>query len=181
MRHTLNIRRFLASEWEIYRELRLRSLADSPDAFGSTLALEQSRADHEWMQRLASGCDGAPFSFAALALVRDTPAGLAWGRIEPQQPQQANLYQMWVAPDARGIGAGAKLLDAVIAWAASCGVRTLHLGVTCGDTPAHRMYTRAGFRPVGAPELLRAECALLAQNMQLDLPRVANPSLRQAP
>ncbi|MFM2399555.1 MAG: hypothetical protein RL341_1712 [Pseudomonadota bacterium] len=174
MARTLIVRPFLAAEWRLYRELRLRSLADSPDAFGSTLALEQGRADEHWAQRLAGGCDGAAWNLAVLAQVDGQGAGLAWGRIEPERPDAANLYQMWVAPQARGMGAGGKLLDAVITWAALRRVRTLYLGVTCGETPAQRMYARAGFRAVGSPELLRADSTLLAQNMQLDLPPVVN-------
>jgi hypothetical protein len=39
------IRRFAAHEWQSYKNLRLRALADSPDAFGRTLAEAQEYAD----------------------------------------------------------------------------------------------------------------------------------------
>jgi GNAT superfamily N-acetyltransferase len=153
-------------EWPIYRDLRLRALADSPDAFGSTLALEQGHADDHWAQRLAAVCDDAPWNLAVLALANDAPAGLAWGRIEPAQRLRADLYQMWVAPAARRSGAGGALLAAVIAWAQSRGVAELYLGVTCGDTPARRLYERAGFAPHGAIEPLREGATVYAQPMR---------------
>jgi len=45
--------RFAPHEWRIYRDLRLRALADSPDAFGSTFERERDRPDAEWADRLA--------------------------------------------------------------------------------------------------------------------------------
>ncbi len=45
MNDTLIVRTFAPHEWPTYKDLRLRALADSPDAFGSTLAAEQGRTD----------------------------------------------------------------------------------------------------------------------------------------
>ena len=49
------IRRIGAHEWATYRDLRLRALADSPDAFGSTL--ERSTVTYERKRR--AGLDKA--------------------------------------------------------------------------------------------------------------------------
>jgi len=95
--------------------------------------------------------------------------GLAWGRIDDSSPDTAHVYQMWVAPGHRRLGAGRMLLDAVIAWATAANVRWVALGVACGDTPAMRLYSRAGFRPVGEPSSIRPGSALLAQPMRLEL------------
>ncbi len=53
MSQMLKIRTFAAQEWEIYKDLRLRALADAPSAFGSTFAEEHKRPDSEWANRLA--------------------------------------------------------------------------------------------------------------------------------
>jgi hypothetical protein len=45
------IRALAPNEWPTYKRLRL---AESPDAFGRTLADEETRADVEWPPRLAS-------------------------------------------------------------------------------------------------------------------------------
>jgi GNAT superfamily N-acetyltransferase len=163
-----SVRAFAAGEWRAYRSLRLRALADSPDAFGRTLAEEEDREDAWWSERLASGADsrlGLPLVAELLA----EPIGLAWGRIDPAHCDVANLYQMWVDPTYRGRGAGGMLLDAVIAWATAANAHHLALGVRCGDTPAARLYARAGFRPVGEPEPIRSGSSLLGQAMQLEL------------
>jgi hypothetical protein len=76
MIHTPRIRTFVPHEWSTYRDLRLRALADSPDAFGSTLAEEQDRSDAEWSRRLASGADSRS-NLPLVAEVRGEPIGLA--------------------------------------------------------------------------------------------------------
>jgi GNAT superfamily N-acetyltransferase len=170
---TPEIRAFAPHEWSIYKDLRLRALADSPDAFVRTLAEEQHRSDAEWSSRLASGSD-PHWDLPLLAVVNRKPIGLAWGRIERSNPDVANLYQMWVAPTHRRLGAGRMLLETVIAWARARNVSYLELGVTCGDSPAARLYARAGFDPVGEPEPLRPGSELLAQSMRLKLRSGAN-------
>lgn len=168
MIYTPSIRTFTPHEWSIYRDLRLRALADSPDAFGRTLDEEKGRPDTEWSSRLASGVESR-WDLPLLAEVSSEPIGLAWGRIESSNLDVANLYQMWVAPNYRGFGAGQMLLEVVIAWARAANVCYLALGVTCGDSSAMRLYLRAGFKPVGGPEPLRPGSELLAQPMRLAL------------
>jgi GNAT superfamily N-acetyltransferase len=166
------IRTFAPHEWGTYRDLRLRALADSPDAFGSTLAEEQDRSDAEWSRRLALGADSRS-NLPLVAEVHGEPIGLAWGRIETSDPDVAALYQMWVAPSHRGLGAGRMLLEAVIAWARAQNASYLDLGVTCGDSPARRLYERAGLKPMGEPQPLRPGSQLLGQPMRLALRGVA--------
>ncbi len=166
-----SIRTFESHEWRTYRYLRLRALEDSPDAFGSTLAEEQARPDKEWSTQLSSATASAS-DLPLVAEVDGEPVGLAWGRIDPSEWQTAHLYQLGVAPRARGVGAGRLLLYAVIAWARTANIRYLALDVTCGNTPATRLYTRAGFKPVGNPAPLRPASPLLEQPMRLELKTV---------
>ena len=92
------------------------------------------------------------------------PVGLAFAKIADDDPHDAHLYAMWVAPEARGTGAAAALVDAVVAWTTAQGARTLHTNVTTGNEPAARLYARAGFRDTGRREPLGhsgAETAVL--------------------
>jgi GNAT superfamily N-acetyltransferase len=168
MTDLLKIRNFAPQEWEIYKQLRLRALAESPEAFGSTLAKEQFRSEAEWSSRLLEGQD-SDWNYPVVAEVNQKPGGLAWGRIEQDNPALANLYQMWVAPEYRGLGAGQMLLQAVIAWARARNACCLELGVTVRDSPAMRLYTRAGFKPVGDPQQLRPGSEFFEQRMRLQL------------
>lgn len=56
----------------------------------------------------------------------------------------------WVDPDARGLGAGRKLLEAIEAWAKEQGAHTLTM-VALDDVDGERvagMYKAAGYRPL---------------------------------
>jgi hypothetical protein len=93
MRDEPEVRRFRPDEWRAYRDLRLRSLADAPDAFGSTLERECDLPHAHWSERLASPTDGA--RTLPLAAERGGEvAGLAFGRIAPDTPGVANVYQI---------------------------------------------------------------------------------------
>ncbi|MBO6557146.1 MAG: GNAT family N-acetyltransferase [Pseudomonadales bacterium] len=161
----LKIRNFRSEEWRLYKALRLRSLRDAPDAFGSTWARESPRPDEEWMARLSDVDDRS--SFPVVAFGDDEPVGLAWGRIEAAAPERADLYQMWVSPDYRGRGVGRRLLDAVLHWASE---RTEYmvLGVTLGNDSALALYESAGFQAFGEPEELRPGSDKLVQSMKRD-------------
>lgn len=162
------IRTLEAHDWPAWRAIRLRSLADSPDAFGSMLAEEQARPADAWAARLAA----AAVSGRDRPLVAEaggSPVGLLWAKRDAADASVVNLFQVWVAPEWRGRGVGASLLHEAIRWARSTGALAVQLGVASGDTPAMRLYARAGFRPVGAPEPLRPGSVLLSQAMRLAL------------
>lgn len=151
--------------WPHYRDLRLRALLDSPDAFGSTHAQEVGRTDEAWSARAAMAASSERDRLL-LAFDGDTPCGLLWCKLSVDEPGRADLYQMWVAPASRGKGAGRALLQAALSWAAQAGARRARLGVTVGDTPAMRLYLALGFVPVGLPEPLREGSHCMAQTME---------------
>jgi ribosomal protein S18 acetylase RimI-like enzyme len=165
---SLVIRTLEPHEWPAYRDIRLRSLADAPDAFCSTLADEQARSPDLWAARLSaaavSGRD-APF----VAELAGAVVGLLWAQLDAADPAVANLYQVWVAPENRGHGVAARLLQQAIAWAKSRNATLVQLSVTSGDTAAVRLYSRAGFQMVGAPLPRRPGLPLLEQSMALPI------------
>lgn len=162
------IRVFGASEWRLYRRLRLRALEDSPEAFGSTVANARARPDSFWQERLRSGTTSG-YDQPLCAHVKGEGVGLAWGSAGPPNLENAHLFQMWVASERRSEGIGRALLEAVISWARSSGAEFLHLGVTCGNSAAAHLYRQAGFSSLGEPEPLRPGSQLLAQRMALRL------------
>ncbi len=167
MKAEFAVRKFDVHEWRVYRALRLRALADSPDAFGSTLAHEQALGDAHWSDRLR-GKPGRR-DYPVLVEYGGEPVGLAWGRMENAASVEAHLYQMWVEPRVRSRGVCRMLLDSVIRWAATSGARYLELDLTHGNVAALRLYERAGFIPHGEPKPLRPGSALLSQAMRLAL------------
>lgn len=160
------IRNFRPEEWQDYRAIRLRALADAPDAFGSTLAAEEALAPETWSTRLArsavSGID-----HALVAELDGRAVGLAWAKVDANDAQLVNLFQMWVAPEARGRGVGAALLAEAVRWASARGAGALQLGVNCSNAAALRLYERAGFIDAGVREPMRPGSDQIEQRMRL--------------
>jgi len=166
---TQHIRILAADDWPLYRDLRLASLADSPQAFGSTHREESQRRDSDWIRRLA---DPDPDRELPLVVeVEGRGAGLAWGRITAEAPDTAALYQVWVHPAHRGRGAGQLLLATFTEWARLKGAHRLVLDVTVADSPAMALYHRAGFRPIGPTRPLRPGSEHRCQPMCRELER----------
>jgi GNAT superfamily N-acetyltransferase len=69
---------------------------------------------------------------------------------------------MWVAPEARGSGAGKALLGAVVAWATERGGERLTTSATDGNSVAAGLYTAAGFADTGRREPLGHSDAVVA-------------------
>jgi ribosomal protein S18 acetylase RimI-like enzyme len=168
---SIRIRRFTPREWPAYRALRLRSLADAPKAFGSSLALEESWAQELWMARLmAADVSGRDCPLVAESSGPDSVMlGLLWAKCDAADAAIVNLFQMWVAPEARGRGAASALVGEAVTWARTIGARLVRLGVVVDNREAIRLYQRKGFRNEGEPAPIRPGSALLEQTMQLAL------------
>jgi GNAT superfamily N-acetyltransferase len=156
---TFDLRSGTLGDWQVYRDIRLRMLQETPDAYASSYTAEAAFPASRWRQRVNN-----PMLF----LARDQRAevvGTATG--VPRPDGTVEVVAMYVAPEARGQGCAGQLLDAVGTAARERGAHRLTLRVTAGNRAAHRSYTRYGFRPTGRawpmerkPELTEVELAL---------------------
>jgi ribosomal protein S18 acetylase RimI-like enzyme len=155
----VSIRRAVTGEWERVRDLRLRSLEDAPDAFGSTLEEERAFEPARWVEWI-EGWQGAT-NVLYVAESGDDGAwiGMAVGSRTGQE-LRAHLYAMWVDPARRTRGVGARLVREVLAWAGSWGAHSVVLGVTETNDGAARFYERLGFEDTGLRHPLRDGSAL---------------------
>lgn len=127
-----------------FRALRLASLKDEPDNFGSTYEDWHSRPDAE----LRAFLKDEPI-FAAFD--GDQPVGLT-GLIPEKKSKQAHrwgLAMVYVAPEARGSGAANALMSTAVAFANGAGVLQLELSVNATNARAIRFYERHGFQHTG--------------------------------
>lgn len=129
-----------AGDWARYRDIRLRALADTPNAFARALSEEQAFSEEKWRSRLSG--DG----LVVVAEVSGQDAGLVGG---VPLLDRAGLVSMWVAPDHRRSGTGRALVQAVVAWAREAGFQTLVLDVADENTSAIAFYERLGFQRTG--------------------------------
>ncbi len=131
-------------DWEVAREVRLRSLKDTPDAFWSTHDLEVDRPGEFWQELLAR--EGSQTFHAR---VDGRTVGCAVGAVHPEDDAVAALFAMWVDPEARGTGAGDALMEAVKQWARDRGFSTLRFDVEDRNERAQGFYARHGARRTG--------------------------------
>jgi GNAT superfamily N-acetyltransferase len=146
-----------------YKAVRLRALHDTPPAFGSTYARESQFTDADWQQRAANLC--TPRSIGYLAHHDDEYCGIAVAFLNEQNPQDAELMSMWVAPDHRRTRTGQLLVNAIESWARSSGAHTLQLMVTSKNLAAIAFYEHLGFTPTGRTEFYPPNSALMQFEM----------------
>src|SRR5687767_15349606 len=138
----LRVEQLTLDEAPRLRAIRLRALADAPDAFGSTFEEAAARPAETWSQQLR---DLPTF----VAVIDGLDVGMVRCQPDETQPDTAVLISMWVAPAVRRRGVGDALIDAAIEWAHASGVNRLLLYVVDDNAPAIALYARKGFQPTG--------------------------------
>jgi GNAT superfamily N-acetyltransferase len=152
-------------DWERFRQIRLRALADSPFAFSSTVQEEEARPETDWRERLAH-----PGRVTFAAIDGDRWVGIAGVFVLEDQPSIAHLVSMWVDPGARRGGVGTLLITRALEWAQASGMRRLDLWVTETNEPALRLYAASGFVRGTQRQLLASNSALTEVIMHRPLP-----------
>ena len=139
------VHRALPADWKMIQSVRLRSLADAPDAFGTTLAEDEARPDSEWRAR-AENDEVAHF----LAITPEGEGlGMAVGSPYAGSAESAGLFGMWIAPEARRQNIGRALVESVVAWARHKNYKRILLDVADANSAAIRLYESCGFVPTG--------------------------------
>ena len=138
----VSVHQLRPANWRRFRDVRLIALADTPDAFGSTLEAEQQFSDEVWMKRL--GRDNAA---TFVAVDEDgVDSGLI---VAAPYNDQAGLYAMWVSSSVRRQGVGSMLVNSVIEWSQSRRFSKLLLDVGDTNGAAIALYSSIGFQPTG--------------------------------
>jgi len=89
-----------------------------------------------------------PAGLLLVARLRGRPVGCGALKFHPAAP--AELKRMWVAPEARGIGLGRRILAELEQHARAAGVQILHLETNESLVEAIALYRRSGFTDVPA-------------------------------
>jgi RimJ/RimL family protein N-acetyltransferase len=139
----MEVRRASGDDWRRLRDLRLRALADAPDAFLTTLEEASAPSDDEWRA----------WAEDTVVFVDDDFGGMAGGFV--QEDGIPMLIGMWVEPERRGSGLAEELARAVTDWARGLGAPRIVLWVVIGNARAERFYERIGFEPTGVEADMR--------------------------
>ena len=139
------IRRIRAHEGPLLRELRIRSLSDSPEAFGRTVDEAATRSASDWDAQARSSSAGHHRAWF-FAEVDGVTVGVVQAR--RRSPHDALIFSMWVEPAYRRMDVGRLLIGEVERWARGWGSRRLVLWVFAQNDAAIRFYDHLGFRTV---------------------------------
>ena len=168
------------SEWPLYRDVRVRALAESPDAFTATLADEADREDQFWRDRMTR-------SYRLLAERGSASQGIVSLGPYEQDPSAAEVFGLYVIPEARGAGVSWRLVEAAAALAAQNGYTQLYYWVGTDNGRAIGFAKNFGFRSSGYRRPSRAsdlelghEEVALVLSLELDATSVPNPTSGKA-
>ena len=139
----MNVRRLGAEELDILKQLRLTSLRLEPDNYASDYDDWAAKNDDAWRVYLDEPVFAAFDNTRAIGLLGLIP------QTKSRMAHRASLGMVWVAPEARGMGAADLLLRAAIDHARSLGVDQLELSVNAENARAVRFYQRHGFDAYG--------------------------------
>jgi ribosomal protein S18 acetylase RimI-like enzyme len=132
-------------DWRAVKHLRLAALLDTPIAFCERWADAAALDDDAWRARAARGAEGGD-SFQLMAWDGARPVATAVCFVEDERAWLAAVH---VAPDLRGAGLLARLVDEAADWARSQGRDALHLEVHEDNPRARRAYAKLGFTETG--------------------------------
>jgi putative acetyltransferase len=124
----------------------IRSVMPEFGACGSGFAINDPEVD--WMHRAYAAPRSAYF------VVEVDGAVVGGGGVAPLEggdPDTCELRKMYFLPRARGLGAGAAVMQASLAKARTFGFRHCYLETLTGMDAAMRLYERNGFRRISAP------------------------------
>jgi threonine dehydratase len=133
-------------DWERWRDLRLRMLADTPMAFGETLENARRHDEAEWRFRVRRTRE--PGNFTVVAQDGGRWVGTMSAFTHPQQG--LFLVSVYVDPDHRGGGLADRLLAEVLRWGRNRpGATGMLLHVHEDNPRAQGFYRRWGFTDTG--------------------------------
>ena len=141
--HNLQIRLLTPDDAPRYRDIRLDSLRQNPEAFGSTLEHESAMPLSWFAERIVKGNIFGAFAGGELLGV----AGY-WPQEGAKVSHKAGFWGMYVRKPARRSGLGQRLVEAVVS-RASKRVEQIQLCVASDNEPAHKLYLKAGFSEYG--------------------------------
>ena len=147
----MEIRELTEADAAVYWPVRLRALREEPESFGSAYDEAKDRPLALVAARLREMTSQDDFLLGAFMDDGQLVGIVAFGRESGRKNRHiGSVYQMYVAPEGRGAGAGRALMQGLIARARALdGLEQLTLAVVVSNTVARALYVSLGFAVYG--------------------------------
>ena len=140
----ISIRRIHLGEGQLFKELRLASLKESPSAFLSTYESAMGRSRESWNTQADSTAEGKD-RCTFIAFSDGFPVGIAAIYRDNKKKEEGEILQVWVSPDFRGRRVARELVETILQWSEENGFQRVLARVTPGNDRALRFYIKCGF------------------------------------
>jgi RimJ/RimL family protein N-acetyltransferase len=148
----------------LYKQMRLASLTDAPEAFSTTYESASLRSPESWAAQADASAEG-PDRFTFFAFIDEEPIGLAALYRDANGSSQGEIIQVWLAPSSRGGGLAGELLDFVFNCARIHGFEKIRAEVMNANGRARRFYEKHGFTIDGFSAIRTDHSIVLAKNI----------------
>src|SRR5680860_657179 len=157
-------------DWQVYRDLRLSGLQESPEAFVDSYDTESKYDEQFWRERLRGGR-----RFAAAR--NGQTVGLVGLGLHNDDPEVGEIFGLWVAPEARVTHVAWYLVGAAAKQAFEDGRKRLYFWVGSDNVPAIGFASNFGFRPTSERRPKRdSRDASDEDEVAMVMPLAADPS-----
>jgi GNAT superfamily N-acetyltransferase len=152
----VTVRSLGEEEWQEFKAIRLAALRDSPDAFAATAEAEEGFEEDFWRLRMRRSA-----RLVAVPVDGDgSTSGPAVGVVSVGQGKDeggrvAEIFGLWVAPQARGTGVATKLVEASADLARQEGRTHVSYWVGTDNGRAVAFASGIGFRPTDSRRRMR--------------------------
>lgn len=143
------VRPLVEADWAQFKAIRLAALTESPDAFVASVEEEEKYGEAFWRERMRR-------SARFVAERRGDPLGVAsLGQAGDEENRVAEIFGLWVRPDARGTGVATKLVEACADQARRDGRSHVAYWVGTDNGRAVAFASGMGFRPTDSRRPMR--------------------------
>lgn len=163
------------ADWQLYRNLWLEALRESPDSFVTSYDDESQYDEQVWRERMRQ-------ELGLIAERNGQAVGVVGLRTRDQAPDAGEIHGLWVTPGKRGRRVASGLVQAAAEQAIAEGRKRLYFWVGSDNGPAVAFASTFGFRPTSERRLARpANEEDGPEEVAMVLPLVADPTAVKNP
>lgn len=137
------------NDWELYKDIRLKSLQNEPQAYLSSYARSSTELDEKWRERLELAQEGKR-QWLSFVKAGEEIVGMAGAWITEEESETAEIISVYLAQKYRGQGIGKRLMEHLISTIKqNSDIKRLTLEVNSTQPSAVKLYESCGFRVTG--------------------------------